>query len=376
MKILHTSDWHLGKILHDHLLIEDQVYILDKLVKFIGENPHDVLIISGDIYDRSIPPKEAVTAFSDFICNLRKISDIPLVIIPGNHDSAHRLSYLSEIINMSDIFIKWDPENIHIPVRIGNADIYAVPYLDPYAYDIHADAEERQERTHENALKTAVSMIEDVMANERLNIFVGHLFTRGCKVSDSERKFIGTSGEVDASILGKFDYCALGHLHRPQEAEEKIRYSGSLLKYSFSEANDEKRVLSIELEKKRCEVENIVIDPLRPLSCITGLLNDLINDKKYEKYKGHYLEIEIENQGLTLNPFRELSKKFDNILSIKRKESEYLLSGTEIQRREGLDISDDFESFQDYIHHEDNELLKNKKKLFSDYLKKKQTMEN
>jgi exonuclease SbcD len=376
MKILHTSDWHLGKMLHEQMLIDDQVYILGKLVEFIRENPHDVMIISGDIYDRTIPPKEAVTAFSDFISQLRGISDIPLVLIPGNHDSAQRLSYLSEIINMSGIFIKWDPENIHIPVQIGSADIYAVPYLDPYAYDIHEDAEERRERTHENALRTAVSRIESVMAMDRLNIFAGHLFTRGGSVSDSERKFIGTSGEVDSSILKKFDYCALGHLHRPQSVEERIRYSGSILKYSFSEADDEKRVLSIDLEKRKCEVEDIVLEPLRPLSRISGFYNDLISDKKYEIYKDHYLEIEIEDRGLTLNPFRELAKKFNNILSIRRKEPEYLTPGMEIQRREGLDIMDDFESFQNYIHNENNENMKNKKKLFNDYLKKKQVMEN
>jgi DNA repair protein SbcD/Mre11 len=376
MKILHTSDWHLGKILHEHSLIDDQIYILNKLVEFIKENPHDVLIIAGDIYDRSVPPKEAMTAFSGFISNLRKVSDIPLVLIPGNHDSSHRLSYLSEIIALSGIYIRTDPDDSLKPIRIGDADIYAVPYLDPYTFDVHDDSEQRQERSHENALRTAVNAIESVMDNKRLNIFAGHLFTRGGSVSGSERKFVGTSGEVDAGILKNFDYCALGHLHRPQKAGERVRYSGSLMKYSFSEADDQKRILSIHLEKEKCEVNDIILEPLRELSRISGLLGDIINENKYKIYKDHYLEIELEDTLLLLNPLQELSKYFSSILSLRRKETGFSSTETEVKRGEGMDISDDFESFQKFIHDENNVSLKEKRKLFNEYLKKQPEMEN
>ena len=139
MKILHTSDWHLGKILHEHSLIEDQIYLLKKLVDYITTNPHDLMIIAGDIYDRSIPPREAVKAFSDFLVSLRQVSNIPVVIIPGNHDSSQRVSYLSELLVSKNIFINGDPETLSEPIAVGDAHIYAIPFLDPYVFDFVSD---------------------------------------------------------------------------------------------------------------------------------------------------------------------------------------------------------------------------------------------
>lgn len=368
MKIIHTSDWHLGKILHEHSLIEDQVYFLEKLIEFIKENPHDLMIIAGDIYDRSIPPKEAVTAFSNFICSLREITDMPVIITSGNHDSSQRISYLSEIIARSNIFIQVDPFKVDKPFKIGEADIYTVPYLDPYTFDIHGEDDEPRERTHENALMVAVSHIEKVMDSNRLNIFVGHLFTRGGSVTDSERKFIGASGEIDTGLLKNFDYSALGHLHRPQDVDERIRYSGSLLKYSFSEADDCKRLLSVDLGKNHCAARDIVLEPLRNLSRISGSMSDIMGDGKYDEYKDHYLEVELDDNTLVINPVRELSGKFNHILSIRRKDFNITATDAGIERREGMNISDDFQSFQQFLYSDNNKLFDKKVKMFNDYL--------
>lgn len=373
MKILHTSDWHLGKILHEYSLIEDQIFLLNKLVEFIKKNHHDILIIAGDIYDRSIPSREAVKAFSNFIVNLRKISDISVVIISGNHDSADRLAYLSDILVFKNIYLQTDVSFVDKPISIGNVDIYAIPFLDPYVFDFSSDIEDekKDKKTHENAVKKVIEKIKNNLDKEKINVCVAHLFTRGAVSSDSERNFVGTTGEVDSTIFSCFDYTALGHLHRPQKVDENIYYSGSPLKYSFSESNDSKVILSIEIGKASVDINNVKIDSLYGLSRISGTLETLLSDSSFDKYKDDYLEVEIQDNLKFVNPLRELSKRYNRILSIRYKDRKKNGEDIEIGSRDDSDIFADFAAFQKFLYSSDNELFKEKNKLIQDYLNTK-----
>tara|TARA_Y100001937_G_scaffold128230_1_gene203218 strand:+ start:61496 stop:63172 length:1677 start_codon:yes stop_codon:yes gene_type:complete len=245
MRILHTSDWHLGKTLHEHSLLEEQQAFLDQLLEFLQREKHDALVVAGDIYDRSVPPREAILLLSKFLSDLRSLSSIPVLIIPGNHDSASRLSYLSQLIKDQDIHFLADLDQIHEPVRIGPADFFGIPFLSPYDMDLEILPEEHRQRTHENALRAALARIQ--LNPSRINVLIAHLFATGGSTSDSERAFVGASGEVDVNLLKDFDYVALGHLHRPQKPAANAHYSGSPLAYSFSESSDQKCFLSVTL---------------------------------------------------------------------------------------------------------------------------------
>jgi exonuclease SbcD len=354
MKLLHTSDWHLGKTIHEHSLLEDQRHVLGQIIELMERDPHDVMVIAGDVYDRSIPPAEAVRLFSDFLKRLRDLTPMPVLIIPGNHDSSARLSYLSEIITMADIHIRTDVGRVAEPLTLqlddGPASFFMVPFLSPAAYDVHDEGDEREERTHERAVREAVHRIRAARKDSDLNILVGHLFTRGGLTSDSERRFVGTTGEVDASLLDGFDYVALGHLHRPQSPVPHIHYAGSPLKYSFSEAGDVKRLLSVQVEKGACTVNPINLEPLFDMARVKGTLERLLDDEEYTAFEDHYLEVELTDRGYPINPLQELKKRFPNILSVRMAAPDEEGGGAIPVFSEATDIEEDFSRFHRYIH--------------------------
>jgi exonuclease SbcD len=353
MKLLHTSDWHLGKTLHEHSLLEDQRRVLMDVVQIMEKDPHDAMIVAGDIYDRSIPPAEAVTLLSNFLKKLRDTTDMPVFIIPGNHDSSARLSYLSEIITMAHIHIRTGTERVDEPVTLetesGMVNFFLIPFLSIAAYDVHREEEKRSERSHEHAVQEAVERIRPNIDETQLNILAAHLFTRGGKTSDSERRFVGAAGEVDASVLDGFDYVALGHLHRPQNPAPRMHYSGSLLKYSFSEVNDAKRLLSVNIEKGKCEVKPLYLKPPFDMARIRGDVESLMSGAEYAKYEDHYIEVELTER-YPLNPLRELQKRFRNILSIRMVSEKRSGDGIIPGAAESVNIEDDFEQFHRYIH--------------------------
>jgi len=310
-------------MLHERSLLEDQKHVLAQIHDLLKKNLHDVLILSGDVYDRSLPSAEAVKLLSWFLTELRRFSEIPVAVIPGNHDSAMRLSYCSELMAFSGVHFQTDPMNVATPLCIDcrgqEANIFMVPYLEPSVYDVHKDGEEiRQGRSHEGAVSEALRMISEKMDNDKINIFAGHLFTRNGITSDSERVFIGTAGDVDPGLFDGFDYTALGHLHKPQQINEKTYYSGSIMKYSFSETSDEKHVLSIDLDKKSVKVEALALDPLRDMKRLKGTFNDLMNSREYNDSRDCYVEVELTDSSIVTNPISILRERFPCILTVRQ----------------------------------------------------------
>ena len=354
MKILHTSDWHLGRLLHEKSLIEDQRHALGQILLIMKEDRHEALVVAGDVFDRSIPSVEGVGLFGWFLSEMRSFSSMPVIIIPGNHDSAARLSYCSDLLRISNVFIQGDPQRSGQPLVLGGevgARVFMLPYLEPHAFT--GEAGEEAKFTHEAAVRTAIDRMGAGNGERTIDILVAHLFTTGGAASDSERKFIGASGLVDPALFTRFDYAALGHLHRPQKISESAWYSGSLLKYSFSEAGDAKCVLSVDIKPGSAGVERIAIKPLRDMARIRGKLADLLAGREFDAAQDCYCEAELTDPGLVTNPLALLRRRFPFILSVRQSSPESVFSERMVEAFTAeRSLEDDFISFKRYLYSE------------------------
>ncbi len=403
MKFLQTGDLHLGKFFYEYPLLEDQKHVLKLLLDELKAEqnagaPYDALVIAGDVYDRSLPPADAVQAFSDFLAEVQKsFSELHVLIIPGNHDSAIRLSYAQKILEQQRIHIRTDLSRIDEPVIIKDAAFYLMPFLQPASLAITEKAENQPEAAPAKAEKPVLAedsvkeqqnltfdfdtadgaqaqtaaaqdsaataqsekketylMSQAALAEEALkrinisknkdiaNILVAHLFAAGSVESDSERVIWGTAEQVDASLFKDFAYTALGHLHRYQKAAAHAFYSGSPLAYSFGESSGtgaDKVFLRVEIEKgAEPSVEAIPVKPLHRVVSLKGSFDEFLNSKTYDEYKDCFLEIESTEDSIVENPVMLLRKKFPLLLSFKQDNAFEKISSAEMAGRRS-DIS-------------------------------------
>lgn len=284
MKIIHISDLHLGKNLNGINLFEDQKYILSKIIEIIKEEKIDALLISGDIYDKSIPSAEAVFLLDEFLGEIKKLN-IATFIISGNHDNQRRLSYGNAIFKNNNIFISnvyaGVLEKITLEDEFGKVNFYLLPFLKPSM--VSPFFEGRNIASYDDAIALA---LEDTLAklkNDERNIILAHQFVTGGSLSDSEDVVVGGVDNISKDHFCEFDYVALGHLHTPQKLGENIYYSGTPLKYSISEANHKKGLMLITLkEKGNLEIAKIPLKPKRDLRRIKGKYADIVLKKNYE----------------------------------------------------------------------------------------------
>ena len=275
MKIIHTSDWHIGKIVNEYSMIDDQKYILNKLIELIDEENADVLMIAGDVYDRSIPPVEAVELLNETLSSLVIDRNVYVLVISGNHDSGERLSFGSKILEKQGLYIAGSDEELYRKVVLcennKNINFYLVPYKDPALTKKLLDNKEI--RSHNDALIAVIDKIKEDLNENEVNILIGHGYVTmkreeaidvsdhkyeaaELETSESERPLsIGGTDLIDGNIFKDFDYVALGHSHGRQKiGRETMRYSGSLLKYSFSEVKQKKSVAILDLKDKDIKV--------------------------------------------------------------------------------------------------------------------------
>ena len=249
MKFIHTSDWHLGRQFHHQSLLEDQAKVLEQLLQYIEQEAVDAVIIAGDIYDRAVPPAAAVKLLDDTLAKICLDLKVPVILIPGNHDSADRLSFGSRHLRTANLHIISELSQITDAIAIKSQDctvhIFGIPYNDPENVRNHFNIEVK---THDQAHRHLVAQILAVKP-ETPTVLVSHCFMEGAESSESERPLsIGGAECISTEPFAPFDYVALGHLHCPQHKEqEQIRYSGSLIKYSFSEHNQKKAVTLVEI---------------------------------------------------------------------------------------------------------------------------------
>lgn len=348
MRILHTADWHIGKIVNEFSMLEDQEYYLNQLVDKVKELNIDVLIMAGDLYDRAIPPKEAVTLANKIITRLIKEAGIPVLAIAGNHDSNERLEYAAELLETSNLFIEGMVKKITRKVTINNVNFYLLPFSDHIT--VRQLLEQDDIKDLEDATKAQIELMKANMNLEETNILIAHGYIvnqtkESVEDSDSERPLsIGTAEFVDASLFEDFDYVALGHLHKAQKVKwEKIRYSGSPLKYSKSEVPHKKKSWVVEIEKDKLEVEPIEIEPLRDMQVLRGTFEELMKSES-----NHYTFFELEDKNYVMDAMNQLRRRYPFAMGLEYIGRERNASKTAKQTQETLQKKSMVELFEDF----------------------------
>lgn len=359
MKILHTSDWHLGRTLHGYSLIEDQAYMLDQLIEYMIQEKIELLIIAGDVYDKSLPNEEAVALFNHFISQVIGRLEIPTVIIAGNHDSNTRIHFGSELFASKHLYIVGECEKGYQQVTIEGSetiDVYLIPYMEPaYVREIAGDETIKR---HDDAMRYLTRQIEKEK-NDRATLLVVHAFVAGGDLSDSERRLcaVGTAEMVGADCFKPFTYTALGHLHKPQAiGSEHIRYSGSLLKYSISEANQPKCFVKLEIvDGKLTALEEVSLKPKRDLKIVQGPIEAIVKAGAQlgEEERQDYVYAKIESKGTEdvvgllkqIYPYTLGAEFVMNKTTSKDRESKQ----SEFEARKKKSLSELFIDFMDYV---------------------------
>ena len=283
MKLIHLSDLHIGKRVNEFPMIEDQKYILIRILNIIDEVKPDGILIAGDVYDKSVPSAEAVGVLDDFIYRLSE-RKIPVFIISGNHDSAERLAFNSRLIDLAGIHISPAYNGKIEPYKLaddfGEVNLYMLPFVKPSA--VRSVFQNEEISSYDDAVRVAIKKME--IDPDSRNVLVAHQFVTGAERSDSEEQSVGGLDNVDASAFDGFDYVALGHIHGPQNiGSKRIRYCGTPLKYSFSEAGHKKSVTVVELKGKgELEVSEIPLIPKHDMVEIRGTYEKLTFQGYYE----------------------------------------------------------------------------------------------
>lgn len=321
MRFLHLSDLHLGKRLREYSLLEDQKYVLQQILESVDAYHPDCVLISGDVYDKPIPPIDAVKLFDEFIRCLAE-RNVYVFIIGGNHDSQERLSCYSDLLSQSKVYIasaysgKIDP--ITLQDDFGAVNIYMLPFIRPiHVKSYHPDKEIA-------SFTDAVScVIEDMAVNQQeRNVLLCHQYVTGAERSDSEDVLtVGGIDNVDGSVFAPFDYVALGHIHKPQiVGDDRIRYCGSPLKYSFSEANHTKSILMVDLDKDgKLDIQQIPLKPLRDMQQIRGTFAELTNSDFYENstLQSDYVKIVLTDEENIVDVFDKLKVIYKNMMELQ-----------------------------------------------------------
>ena len=316
MKFIHLSDLHIGKRVNEFSMCEDQKYILRQILQIIDDEEPDVVIIAGDVYDKSIPSTEAVELLDSFLYRLAKRRS-EVFIISGNHDSPERLSFGSRLIDGSGIHIAPVYSGEIKPFSVKGVNIYLLPFIKPA--HVRRFFEDEKIESYTDAMRVAIEKMG--VDKAQCNILVTHQFVTGSDTTDSEDLSVGGSDNVDASVFEPFDYVALGHLHRPQNCgSEKIRYCGTPLKYSFSEANDRKSVTVGELDgEKQLTVRTVDLTPQRDMVKLRGTYNELISKSFYDgtSYGEDYVHITLTDEDDIPDAVTKLRTVYKNLMKLE-----------------------------------------------------------
>ena len=317
MRILHTSDWHLGRSFHREAMLGHQAAYVDHLLAVVDSERVDLVVVAGDVYDRALPPVDAVRLANETFTRLSR-SRVQVVVTSGNHDSAQRLGFGSDLIDAAGVFIRTRADSVGTPVLVGDdhgdVAVYGIPYLDPdavrSAWTLHG-------RSHEAALTEAMRRVRgDLAGRDARSIVLAHAFVAGGQPSDSERDIsVGGISRVPTSIFDGFDYTALGHLHGRHTLTQTIRYSGSPLAYSFSETGQVKGSWLIDLGPSGVTSTEFVEAPLpRPLARIRGTLDVLLEDTRFGFAEPAWVQATLTDEVRPGQPMERLSRRFPHAL--------------------------------------------------------------
>ncbi|MED1201884.1 exonuclease SbcCD subunit D [Heyndrickxia acidicola] len=321
MKFIHTADWHLGKLVHGVYMTEEQREVLHQFVELVEQEKPDAVVIAGDLYDRSVPPTEAVELLDKTLFKINVELRTPILAISGNHDSAERLSFGASWYKHSKFYMQGKLSSDLSPIHLGGVNFYLVPYAEPGI--VRQVLNDDSIHSHDDAMRAIVGQIEKNLNSKEPNVFIGHAFVLGGQTSDSERILsVGGSGCVSSDCFAPFSYTALGHLHSPDAIKHAtIRYSGSLLKYSFSEAKQRKSVSIVTVQDNgSIEIEERTLAPKRDMREIEGYLEELL-EPTFMNGNGQedYLKVTLLDDGAILDPINKLRQVYPNVLHLERK---------------------------------------------------------
>jgi len=321
MRLLHGADWHLGRVLHGAPLIEDQAHALDQLVAIAADTRPDAVIIAGDVYDRAVPPPEAVELLDDTLARLVLGHKLLVIVIAGNHDSPRRLGFGARLLAHGGLHVFGPCQARPAPLILSDAHgpvaIHALAHAEPAV--VRAVLADETPRDHDQAFAARLADLAPAPAGAR-RVLAAHAFVAGGLESLSERPLsVGGSGAVALERFGGFDYVALGHLHRPQQVSGvNARYAGSLLKYSFSEVDQPKSLSLVELDAAGlADVGTIAIEPLRDARIIGGRLEELLADPPATG-RQDYLRVELHNLEPVIDAIGRLRAVYPNVLQVTR----------------------------------------------------------
>ncbi|YAL84635.1 exonuclease SbcCD subunit D [Dermacoccaceae bacterium W4C1] len=321
MRFLHTSDWHLGRSLHGASLQAAQQAFCDHLIQTAEAEQVDAVLVSGDVYDRAIPPQWAVDLLSDTLVRLRR-AGAQVVVSAGNHDSASRLGFAAGVLEMGGVHVRTSLDRITEPVPIGGVEVYPLPYLDPG----FVGPRWQQRATHEAVVGEAVRRIDEARAARppAPAVLMAHLFMANCAASDSERDVsVGDLGVVSRDVVNGFDYVALGHLHRAQAVSDTVRYCGAPLALAFDEVGHQQKVhLIVDLSEHAAAptVREVEIPTWRRMSRVTAAFDQLLVDPAFSGAQDDWCEITLTDAVPVPGAMDRLRERFPHCLRLLRQD--------------------------------------------------------
>ena len=374
MKIFHTADWHLGKLVQGVYMTEDQRYVLEQFLKAIDNEQPDAIIIAGDLYDRALPPVEAVDLLDELLAEIVLKRHVPVLSIAGNHDSPTRLQFGSKLMKETGLHIagelKEKIEPIIINDEFGEVHFYLVPFAEPSL--VKNIFQDNQISSYDEAMKKIIDSIEENMDKTKRQILIGHAFVtpygeKADNTSDSERPLaIGGSECVSAQYFEPFHYTALGHLHKAHYVlNETIRYSGSPLKYSASEVNHEKGFLIIDMDGDgQVRIEKRPLVPKRDMRIIEGTIQEILKHSPSEDY----VFVRLTDLTPVIGAMEQIRTVYPNAMHVERKSLPRIEESVEgeVVRREQMDDLSLFKAFhKEILGEEPSEITQ---KLFEELL--------
>ncbi len=366
MKLIHLSDLHLGKRVNEFSMLEDQTYILKRIINIIDdEKPHGVLI-AGDIYDKTVPSAEAVELFDDFLVRIAK-RNLQVFIISGNHDSPERLAFGCRLIDVSGIHLSPVYGGNIAPFSLrdeyGEVNIFMLPFIKPA--NIRRFFPESKSDSYTDAMRTVIQNMSVNTASR--NVIVTHQFITGASRSDSEDISVGGSDNIDVSVFNGFDYVALGHIHGPQNiGSERVRYSGTPLKYSFSEVSQKKSVTVVELgEKGSVSIRTIPLVPQHDMVEIKGTYSELTLKSYYEgtTYQDDYLHITLTDEEDVPDAIGKLRVIYRNLMKLDY-DNKRTRQSTEIGGTDAAESKSPFDLFSEFYELQNNAPLSDEQSTF------------
>lgn len=366
LKLIHLSDLHLGKRVNEFPMLEDQKYILTKILEIIDDEAPDGVLIAGDVYDKSVPSAEAVELFDDFLVRLAK-RRLQVFIISGNHDSPERLAFGNRLMDASGIHFSpvYDGEirPFGLEDAHGRVNFYLLPFVKPA--HVRRFFPEAEIGSYTDALRAAISRME--LPPKDRNVLITHQFVTGGDRCESEELSVGGTDAVDASVFDGFDYVALGHLHRPQNiGSDRIRYCGTPLKYSFSEAADRKSVTVAELGKKGClQIRTVPLEPLRDMVVRRGSYDELTRKDSYDgtSLREDYVQITLTDEADVPDAMAKLRVIYHNLMKLNYDNTRTRHS-TQISGAEQAETKTPLELFSEFYAQQNGQALSGEQNAF------------